>query len=208
MAPQSRLVLFVVSLTTLLSAGCGAAQEPRSAPPEQAEASIVIEGVLERHVVTRGAIEVPMSTRAAVTETADGTVIAASDPLPSSLADRLAPGDDVTITPVAAGRPAHGPATITAVGNDSITVTIPPEIELAERETVVLVGRTVATSPDTLSIARDAIHNLETGPWVIVETQDGATQRRSVSIGLVSENVVEVLGGVDEGDVVLGRAAP
>lgn len=59
-----------------------------------------------------------------------------------------------------------------------------------------------ARKPSALVVTADAIRDTAKDPWVLVIAGRRA-ERRSVKLGIRGENVVEILGGVSEGDVVV-----
>lgn len=59
-----------------------------------------------------------------------------------------------------------------------------------------------ARHPDALTVPREAVRRTGEGPWVFVH-REGRAERRELRLGLVGQETIEVLGGLEVGEVVL-----
>ncbi len=86
-----------------------------------------------------------------------------------------------------------------------LKVTQPPAYLKADM--TVSVDIEVANHPHTLVVPKADVRDLNTSkPWLLVY-RDGHAQRQDLRIGLVSDNRIEVLSGLKEGDIVLPASA-
>lgn len=59
-----------------------------------------------------------------------------------------------------------------------------------------------ARHPDALTVPREAVRRTGERPWVFVH-REGRAERRELRLGLVGQETIEVLGGLEVGEVVL-----
>jgi len=59
-----------------------------------------------------------------------------------------------------------------------------------------------ARHPDALTVPREAVRRTGEGPWVFVH-REGRAERRELRLGLIGQETIEVLGGLEVGEVVL-----
>jgi HlyD family secretion protein len=60
----------------------------------------------------------------------------------------------------------------------------------------------VSRKPAALTLPADAVRDLAGSPWVLA-VRDGRAERVPVTLGIRGEGLVEILGGLDEGDPVI-----
>ncbi|MBK6688386.1 MAG: efflux RND transporter periplasmic adaptor subunit [Deltaproteobacteria bacterium] len=59
-----------------------------------------------------------------------------------------------------------------------------------------------ARHPDALTVPREAVRRTGEGPWLFVH-KEGRAEKRELRLGLIGQETIEVLGGLEVGEVVL-----
>lgn len=130
-------------------------------------------------------------------------------PVPESIAARIRIGGTVQVKVPALARSFEGRVARFSARVAENTRTMETEVDVANPQSVLLPGMyaeaalTLDRRPDALAVPVEAIANHDTRPTVMIVNARGEVEEHPVRIGIETPSKVEVLGGLNEGDMVI-----
>src|SRR5215475_7869084 len=130
-------------------------------------------------------------------------------PIPESVVPAVHLGANVDVKIQSTGQSFIGTVSRFSSKVDPATRTMETEVDVQNPELKLTPGMYAAATltlekrPSALSVPTQSVANQDTKPTVLVVGQGNRIEERSITIGLATENKIEILSGLNEGDMVI-----